>query len=121
MKNVIVDLDGTITVESKTVDYSNVQPNTQLIEKLKSYKALGYTIIIHTARGMRSHNGDIQKITVHNLPIIIDWLNKHSVPYDEIIIGKPWCGTEGFYIDNKAIRPSEFITYDENTIKKLLE
>ena len=64
---------------------------------------------------MRTHNGNIGKITAQTLPIVISWLNKHSIPFDEIYIGKPWCGTDGFYVDDKAIRPDEFarMSYDE--------
>ncbi|MNP78068.1 hypothetical protein D3C76_1756090 [compost metagenome] len=64
---------------------------------------------------MRTHNGNIGKITAKTLPIVIDWLNQHSIPFDEIYIGKPWCGTDGFYVDDKAIRPDEFasMSYEE--------
>lgn len=64
---------------------------------------------------MRTYQGDIEKIEHNTLPIIVEWLDKHKVPYDDIVIGKPWCGYDGFYVDDKAIRPSEFVekTYDE--------
>lgn len=55
------------------------------------------------------------------MPTIITWLQKHDVPYDEIIIGKPWCGYDGFYVDDKAIRPSEFISLNYEQIKELLK
>ena len=60
-------------------------------------------------------------VSAHTLPIIIEWLDKHNVPYDEIIVGKPWCGTDGFYIDDRAIRPSEFLRYDYNEIINLID
>ncbi|HFM3427384.1 TPA: capsular biosynthesis protein, partial [Escherichia coli] len=44
---------------------------------------------------------------------------KNNVPYDEIYVGKPWCGHEGFYVDDKAIRPNEFVNLSYNEIKKL--
>ncbi|HAN2428273.1 TPA: capsular biosynthesis protein, partial [Escherichia coli] len=53
------------------------------------------------------------------LPIIVEWLEKNNVPYDEIYVGKPWCGHEGFYVDDKAIRPNEFVNLSYNEIKKL--
>ena len=64
---------------------------------------------------MRTFEGNIGKINVHTLPIVIEWLKKHDVPYDEIIMGKPWCGFDGFYVDDKAIRPNEFaeLSYEE--------
>ncbi|HGZ0726786.1 TPA: capsular biosynthesis protein, partial [Escherichia coli] len=56
----------------------------------------------------------------NTLPIIISWLNANNIPYDEIYVGKPWCGHEGFYIDDKAIRPSEFINKSYEEIIELL-
>ena len=53
--------------------------------------------------------GQIGKINANTLPLILDWLAQHEIPYDEIHVGKPWCGTEGFYVDDKAVRPSEFL------------
>lgn len=70
---------------------------------------------------MRTFDGELEKIKFHTLPIIISWLKKHDVPYDEIIIGKPWCGYDGFYVDDKAIRPSEFISLNYEQIKELLK
>ncbi|WP_141347611.1 capsular biosynthesis protein, partial [Escherichia coli] len=84
-------------------------------------KELGYTITIFTARNMNTFSGNIGKINVHTMPVIIDWLNRNNIPYDEIIVGKPWCGTNGFYVDDKAIRPSEFISLSETEIAELLD
>ena len=77
-------------------------------------------IIIFTARNMRTFDGDIEKITENTLPIIKDWLLANNVPYDEIIIGKPWCGMNGFYVDDRAIRPSEFSKMSIDEIQHLL-
>ena len=117
MKKLIVDLDGTITL-ANTSDYENVLPNIAVIERLKEYKNKGFTIVISTARNMRTYNGNVGEINIHTLPIITHWLAKHDVPYDEVLVGKPWCGFEGFYIDDRSIRPSEFssMTYDEITL-----
>jgi len=107
MKRLIMDLDDTICT-TQNGDYRNSTPNLHVIEKMHHYKNLGFTIAISTSRNMRTYKGDIGKINANTLPIIIDWLTEHSVPYDEIIMAKPWCGMDGFYVDDKAIRPSEF-------------
>lgn len=119
MKRLIVDLDGTVTL-GNTSDYINVLPNLELIKSLNKYQQDGFTIVIATARNMRTYEGNVGKINIHTLPTIIEWLNKHDVPYDEIIIGKPWCGNEGFYIDDKSIRPSEFTSMSYEEIIQLL-
>ena len=120
MKKLIVDLDGTITLGNIS-DYISVLPNLELIESLKKYQQDGFIIVIATARNMRTYEGNVGKINIHTLPTIIEWLDKHEVPYDEIIVGKPWCGNEGFYIDDKSIRPSEFTSMSYEEIMLLLE
>jgi capsule biosynthesis phosphatase len=120
MKKLIVDLDGTITL-GNTSDYKNVLPNIDLITQLKKYKNDGFSIVISTARNMRTHKGNVGKINIHTLPIITEWLDKHDVPYDEILVGKPWCGHEGFYIDDRAVRPSEFNSMSFEEISALIE
>ncbi|RWX56583.1 HAD-IIIC family phosphatase [Photobacterium chitinilyticum] len=120
MKKLVVDLDGTLT-QANTSDYRNVLPREDVIETLKDYKNNGFTITIATARNMRTYEGNVGKINIHTLPIITEWLNKHNVPYDEILVGKPWCGHEGFYIDDRAVRPSEFASLSLNEINQLFE
>ena len=120
MKKLVVDLDGTITL-ADTNDYENVSPNLDVIKSLHEYKQKGFTITISTARNMRTFEGNVGKINIHTLPIITAWLDKHSVPYDEILVGKPWCGHDGFYIDDRAIRPSEFTSLSFQEINDLLD
>lgn len=120
MKRLIVDLDGTLT-QANTSDYKNVLPREDVIEQLRQYKSNGFEIVIATARNMRTYEGNVGKINIHTLPIITEWLDKHSVPYDEVLVGKPWCGHEGFYIDDRSIRPSEFASMTLEEIHQLLE
>lgn len=120
MKKLIVDLDGTITT-ADTTDYSQVSPNKEVIARLREYQSLGFSITIFTARNMRTYQGNVGKINIHTLPIITDWLDKHQVPYDEILVGKPWCGHEGFYVDDRAVRPSEFASLSLEEIHDLLK
>lgn len=119
MKRLIFDLDDTICFTNNG-DYENSIPKLELIEKLNLYKSEGFEIVIATARNMRTYDGNVGKINANTLPIIIGWLNKHNVPYDEIIVGKPWCGNEGFYVDDKAIRPKEFVNLTYEEIKKII-
>lgn len=108
MKRIVIDLDGTLTVDAPGVSYADKAPNAEVVSRLREYKKLGYEIVVHTARNMRTYAGAVGKINLHTLPVIIDWLRRHDVPHDEIIVGKPWCGTEGFYVDDRALRPDEF-------------
>lgn len=115
-----MDLDDTIC-STTNGDYKNSTPDRDVIEKMNEYRSMGFTIAISTSRNMRTYNGDIGKINANTLPIIIEWLNKHVVPYDEIIVAKPWCGVDGFYVDDKAIRPSEFKQKSYEQIVELLK
>lgn len=120
MKRLVIDLDDTIcrTLEG---DYANSEPIADIVEQLREYQKAGFEIIIHTSRNVRTFKNNVGKITAHTLPIIIDWLRKHEIPYDEIYVGKPWCGDEGFYVDDRAIRPSEFLTHSHEQILALLK
>ena len=119
MKRLVFDLDNTLTIEG-TGDYCNVHPRVEVVKQLRTYKAQGFEIIINTARNMRTYECSVGKINANTLPIIIDWLKKHEIPYDEIHVAKPWCGHDGFYIDDKAIRPSEFAQLNYEEIQQLL-
>ena len=114
MKNLVLDIDKTLTLGDNK-DYSLVSPNLEVINKVREYKKEGFRIILFTARNMRSFKNNVGEINTKTLPVLIDWLENHKVPYDEIFVGKPWCGYDGFYVDDKTIRPSEFIekSYDE--------
>lgn len=120
MKRLVFDLDGTLALDEPDRPYPDRRPNLPLVEKLRAYKAEGFEIIIASARNMRTHAGNIGKINALTLPIILDWLARHDIPFDEVHVGKPWCGTEGFYIDDKAVRPGEFVALSKAEIDALL-
>ena len=120
MKRLIFDLDGVIALDDPERPYAEREPNLPLIEKMRGYQAEGFEIAIATARNMRTFSGQIGRINAVTLPGVIDWLRKHDVPFDEVHVGKPWCGTEGFYIDDRAIRPSEFLRLSLSEIHALI-
>ena len=119
MKKIVIDLDGTLTIDSDC-SYEDKPSNIKVIEACHEFKRLGFEIIIFTSRNMRTYEGNTGKININTLPGIIKWLDEKNVPYDEIHIGKPWCGFDGFYVDDKAIRPSEFANMDYEEIKEIL-
>ena len=119
MKRLIIDLDETITLSAHD-GYAHAVPNLPLIARLREYRDGGYEIVISTSRNMQTWAGNIGKINVHTLPLILAWLERHAVPYDEVHVGKPWCGKEGFYVDDKAIRPAEFTRCSLDEIRALL-
>lgn len=119
MKRIVMDLDETIC-STVNGDYANSIPKPDVIERMREFKAQGFEIVISTSRNMRTYEGNVGKINANTLPIIVGWLDKHKVPYDEIYTGKPWCGTDGFYVDDRALRPDEFVQLSVEDIWKLV-
>ena len=115
---IIIDLDDTIC-KTTNGDYENSVPKEEVIEKIKEYKKSGFEIVIYTSRNMRTYKGNVDLIKANTLPIIIKWLEKFDVPYDQIIVGKPWPSYGGFYVDDKAIRPDEFVNLKYSEIRKI--
>lgn len=103
------DLDNTLlTYPTKRDDYSTVKPIKRNIDLLKRLKELGNTIIIYTARRMKTHSGNVNKVFMDQGVIVFDTLKKFNIPYDEIYFGKPYAH---YYIDDLAV--SAFSTLDK--------
>ena len=81
MEKIIIDLDNTITIENQDKSYQDKDPNKKVINKLREYKKMGFEIIIHTARNMKTYNGDLSKVNKNTLPIIIKWLKENENYY----------------------------------------
>lgn len=119
-KTIVLDLDGTLTIEGSAERYENVLPNDKVVDRVRLYAARGFRITIMTSRNMRSFGNSVGRINAETLPIAVDWLKRHEIPFDEIHVGKPWCGVGGFYVDDRAIRPVEFLSLDLSGITALL-
>lgn len=101
-KRICIDLDGTIcTLQNKKGDYENAEPNKDAIETINGWHDDGHHIIIFTARRMRTHEGDVQKVILDIGKLTVDWLERHGVRYHELIFGKPYAHV---YIDDLAWR-----------------
>ena len=98
---VCFDLDNTlVTFPEVAGDYSTVKPMVNVIRVCQYLKSLGHTIIIHTARRMRTHSGNVGMCIADIGKLTIDTLAKFNIPYDELFFGKPYAD---FYIDDLAI------------------
>lgn len=118
---IIIDVDGTICdIRSPGQQYSDVLPRPGVVAKLHEYRRLGYTITLFTARNMQTHEGNVGLINVQTLPILLEWLKKHGVPFDEVLVGKPWPGQDGFYVDDRTLRPDEFLALRPADVKAYL-
>ena len=62
-KRICFDFDNTLVTYPKVAgDYSTVEPIKKNINILKTLKRFGNTIIIYTARRMKTHNGNVGKL-----------------------------------------------------------
>ena len=98
------DLDNTlVTYPEKSGDYSTVKPIKKTIDFLNFLHSLGHTIIIHTARRMKTHKGNVGAVQADIASITLKTLEDFGINYDEIYFGKPYAN---FYIDDLSLNPS---------------
>lgn len=117
----VVDIDGTLCdIKAAGQSYADLVPRADMLAKLRQYQERGYRIMLYTSRNMKTHNHNLGLINKHTAPVLLDWLARWDVPYDEILFGKPWPRSKGFYIDDRAIRPDEFLRLSEQEIHQLL-
>ena len=106
-RKIVCDIDDTISFTTSR-DWENAKPNILLIEKLNHLYENGYSVCYHTARGSLScatrADADIKY-----RKIIETWMRKNNVKYTELSFEKPLAI---YYIDDKAIRPNEFVDLD---------
>lgn len=119
MKKLVVDIDNTICV-TESGKYNESSVKHDVVKKLNLYKDNGFEIILFTSRNMRTYKNNIGKINLYTIPVLVNWLNKNDIPCDELYVGKPWCGHDGFYIDDKSLRPDEFLNMSYDEIKKII-
>ena len=96
------DLDGTIC-ENKSGEqtYQELKPVSGAVDTLKKLKKEGHYIILLTARNMGTYNNNIGKVIANQSKVVINWLDKFEIPYDEVHFGKP---VADFYIDDKGYK-----------------
>ncbi len=100
-KRICFDLDNTlVTYPAVKGDYTTVEPISRTIGYVKFLKKLGHTIIIQTARRMRTHNGDVEAVKKDIGKITEDTIKKYEIPCDELYYGKPYAH---FYVDDLGV------------------
>lgn len=116
----IVDIDGTLCpIKKKEENYEDLIPYKKMVEQLKNYHKEGIKIVLFTSRNMNSFQGNIGVINKVTARILQEWLDRWEIPYDEIIYGKPWPGHFGFYVDDRSVRPDEFLQYTPEELDEI--
>lgn len=118
----VFDIDGTICpIKGAGEGYEDLIPYQNIVDKLRYYKENGARIVLFTSRNMNSFQGNIGLINKNTARVLLDWLDKWNIPYDEIIYGKPWPGHKGFYVDDRTVRPDEFLNCSVEELDKICE
>ena len=118
----IFDIDGTICpIKDKNEAYEDVVPSKDMLEKIRHYKANGCRIVLFTSRNVNTYKGNIGQINANTLKVLFAWLDKWDIPYDEIIANKPWPGKVGFYIDDRTVRPDEFLNHSLEELQQICD
>ena len=116
----VFDIDGTLCpVKKKEERYEDLVPFSDMLDKLRYYKENGARIILYTSRNMNSYSGNIGLINKYTAAVLTEWLKKWHIPYDEIVYGKVWPGHKGFYVDDRTIRPDEFLKYSLDELEDI--
>lgn len=105
------DLDNTLVTAPRVAgDYATVGPIPANVAYLRQLKAAGNTIIIHTARRMRTHAGNVGKVTADVAAVTLRTLAVLDIPFDEIYFGKPHADV---YIDDLAVHAHDGVLCKE--------
>lgn len=98
---VCFDIDNTlVTFPKRPNDYSTVEPIFKTIQIVQELKRQGHTVVLYTARRMKTFNGNVAKAVADIAEITFQTLEKFNIPFDEIYFGKPHAD---IYIDDLAV------------------
>ena len=89
-----IDIDGVLTNETDGWNYDSRTPNLKMIDKVNRMFNKGHYIMLFSAR-MKCDKA-----------VTKEWLKRHGVKYNELILGKP---KFDLYIDDIAITPEDFL------------
>lgn len=115
-RSIVMDVDGTLCpIRKSGEDYGDLLPYPEIVAQLRAYRAKGFYVILFSSRNMNTFDGNVGRIAAVTGKQMMEWLDRHDIPYDELHLGKPWAGRGGFYVDDKTIRPDEFLkmSYEE--------
>ena len=101
------DLDGTLCIGKP---YTYAKPIWKRIEMVRKLKKAGHTIIISTARGMSTYEGNVGACVAAYGAMTCKQLEEWGVSYDEMHFGKPGADV---YVDDKALNTLDWSSLEE--------
>lgn len=99
---ICLDIDGVICrLRAAGETYADLLPVPGAVEHVRGLKEAGHYVILQTARHMKTCGGNVGLTVARQGKTLLDWLERHGVPYDEIWFGKPQAD---IYIDDNGFR-----------------
>ena len=98
-KTIVFDIDGTICSQ-RDGDYENACPREEVIVIINKLAKDGHKIVIFTARGMGTFDGDIVKAELRWRSTTERQLAEWGVEYAGLGFGKP---PADYYVDDRSI------------------
>lgn len=112
-RTIVCDVDDTISSSTDHI-WENAKPIQQTIDKINSLYDEGWIIILLTARGQLSCNGDSEAAEKKYRVRMETWLKVHGVKYHFLSFEKYLAS---YYIDDKSLTPEQFYDLDIRVIK----
>jgi capsule biosynthesis phosphatase len=101
LMRVVFDLDNTLVSAPRVPgDYSTCEPRPSMVKLAQDLAAAGHTIIIWTARRMRTSQGNVGAAVADVGLVTLNELQRLEIPYHEVHFGKPHADV---YIDDLAV------------------
>ncbi len=99
---ICIDVDGVVCeLRRPEQTYADLAPLPGAAEHIRALRAAGHYVILHTARHMKTCEGNVGKVVARQGLVTLQWLDDHDIEYDEIHFGKPHADV---YIDDNAFR-----------------
>lgn len=93
------DIDGVIC-HTDGLDYGNARPNRPVIERINELYDEGHTIVLQTARGMGTLNGDVPRVYEVWYELTFNQMTEFGVRFHQLFMGKTHADV---YVDDKGI------------------
>jgi len=99
---ICIDIDGVICeLKRPGQEYADLAPIPGAAEKIAALRRAGHTVILQTARHMKTCSGNVGLVLARQGKTTLDWLARHGIECDELHFGKPHADV---YIDDNALR-----------------
>ena len=123
-KTIMIDIDATLCKAPRGDDgvykYDIAVPITETIEKTREIYNQGHQIILFTARGMKTFDGNVNEIEKFHRPILKKWLKENNVPYHDLIFGKPFY-LNYYLVDDRNLSINQYINNNIDDYDNILK